>query len=516
MHKAIGLITCASVMAVSLYLFSGGDPSRTLSAQTDSASTDSYGSVARRFMQDARAAAEKGNLDEARRIAATADSLSTEWAPGEQTPGEFLKTLPSGKSTGTGDSLAAADWASLEEATGLKPADNPFADAVAAVTEEPAGGTSGDLLRKRQAQRLVAEARQALAGGNLPLARSRALQARQLNAAWGLWDDRPEHVINEIDKLDRTQTFAAGAAPAAASRPESDAADAAPKPAAGLLKQARLAMDAGDLARAKQLSEQAAAGGEEFGMFEDSPELVQRDLERLAAADPAGDELFGGAPAEQSPAAAQARQLLRDAREAMAKGRLSAAREKATQAKNLNVSYGLLDDRPELVLHELDPVLRGQGNRTAPAAAVAAAPVAAAKSTPVTSAQARPRKSESGAIAPVNFESTEELGVLRPDGVAAEIAYNRGIELFRKGDRKGAKDAFQTASRNAGDLDFDIVLTMPGTAHVVFAPAELDDPDFGVTAVRFDYSGDLARFKKWTTDLDAVIALHHEYLVKFH
>ena len=54
MYKAIGLIICASVMAVSLYLFSGGDPSRALSARTDSESGDGYGAVARRFLQDAR------------------------------------------------------------------------------------------------------------------------------------------------------------------------------------------------------------------------------------------------------------------------------------------------------------------------------------------------------------------------------------------------------------------------------------------------------------------------------
>ena len=62
MHKAIGLITCASVMAVSLYLFSGGDPSRTLSAQTDSESGEGYRAVARRFLQDAREQARKAIL----------------------------------------------------------------------------------------------------------------------------------------------------------------------------------------------------------------------------------------------------------------------------------------------------------------------------------------------------------------------------------------------------------------------------------------------------------------------
>ena len=93
MHKAIGIITCASVMAVSLYLFSGGDPARTLSAQTDSESGEGYGAVARRFLQDAREQAEKGNIAEARRLAGTAASLCSEWSPAEQSPEQFLKTL---------------------------------------------------------------------------------------------------------------------------------------------------------------------------------------------------------------------------------------------------------------------------------------------------------------------------------------------------------------------------------------------------------------------------------------
>jgi len=87
LHKAIGLITCASVMAASLYLFSGGDPSRTLSAQTEPAKgSGRQSTVARRFLQEARAEAEKGNVTEARRRAETAKSLSSDWSGVEETP----------------------------------------------------------------------------------------------------------------------------------------------------------------------------------------------------------------------------------------------------------------------------------------------------------------------------------------------------------------------------------------------------------------------------------------------
>ena len=238
MHKAIGLITCASVMAVSLYLFSGGDASRTLSAQTDSASGDSYGSVARRFMQDARKAAQEGNTDEARRIAEAANALSTTWGPDEQTPAQFLKSLDSKPASDAG-SIA---WDDIEADSEPAASENPFAAAAAqqALTKEEQPATSNDLLRKKQAQRFITEARQALAAGDFALARSRVLQAKQLNESWGLWDDRPEHVLADIDKADSSKTFLAGSNTAAPEK--SHSADY--QKAASLLQQARLAMSA--------------------------------------------------------------------------------------------------------------------------------------------------------------------------------------------------------------------------------------------------------------------------------
>ena len=233
MHKAIGLITCASVMAVSLYLFSGGDSSRTLSAQTDSETGEGYGAVARRFLQDARDQAQKGNIAEARRLAGTAASLCSDWSKSEQSPDQFLKSL----STSTTEMEADAslfdplepekDFAT-DSSQPQEPAEvNPFEEAVAGGdaaengdgeaaqnTEQDAAATSSSLLKKKQAQRLIKEARLALASGDTALARSRALQARQLQAPWGLWDDRPEHVLADLDQKSKTSTFLPGGLPA--------------------------------------------------------------------------------------------------------------------------------------------------------------------------------------------------------------------------------------------------------------------------------------------------------------
>ena len=290
MYKAIGLITCASVMAVSLYLFSGGDPSRTLSAQTDSESEAGYGAVARRFLQDAREQAQKGNVAEARRLAGTAASLCSDWSDAEQSPDQFLKSL--GRDSGVVEfEFDESDSDVVQDSSRPHGSDdaNPFAEAgVDGDVEAPADSktpmTGGEILKKKQAQRLIKEARYAMASGDTALARSRALQARQLYSAWGLWDDRPEHVLADLDKKSKTSTFVAGRPSSTASadvRPENT--DESYQQASAMLSQARAAMDAGKLSEAQQLADQASKYDVAYGIFEDSPTMVSRDIKRLAA-----------------------------------------------------------------------------------------------------------------------------------------------------------------------------------------------------------------------------------------
>ncbi|MCA9035180.1 MAG: hypothetical protein KDA91_08625, partial [Planctomycetaceae bacterium] len=488
MHKAIGLITCASVMAVSLYLFSGGDPSRTLSAQTDSASGDSYGSVARRFMQDARKAAQEGNTDEARRIAEAANALSTTWGPDEQTPAQFLKALDSKPASDAG-SIA---WDDIEADSEPAASENPFAAAAAqqALTKEEQPATSNDLLRKKQAQRFITEARQALAAGDFALARSRVLQAKQLNASWGLWDDRPEHVLADIDKADSSKTFLAGSNTAAPEK--SHSADY--QKAASLLQQARLAMDAGKLSEAQQLAEQAAELNVAYGTFEDSPTLVLRDIERLAAG--SGDSAFSQSVADNSPQAVKARELLNEARAALSTGRFNEARQKADEARHLNVTYGVLDDRPELIINDIDLALRGQGQTVNAGHATLAANDSEESNpfgfrspvdmTPEGSATTRP--SAGGTIAPVSYDAGADFGVIHPEGESADAAYQRGMALYRSGSRAAAKAAFESAWQNAGELNpqkrrnlQDLLQSLAGDAGVQQVAAQENLPGFDVT-----------------------------------
>ncbi|MGB0740206.1 MAG: hypothetical protein ACPGXX_09045, partial [Planctomycetaceae bacterium] len=293
MYKAIGLITCASVMAASLYLFSGGDPSQTLSAQTDPSGGQDYSAVARQFLQDARSEAARGNVEEARRLAETAAELASDWSSTEESPAEFLAKLNPQAATPQ-ENIFADEWESQQPVLPSAKAPPAAAAGITVGSSESAfagTGNSSQMLRNREATRLLGEARSAMKQGDLATARARAMQAKQLNASYTLWDDKPEYVLGDLEAAADTLTFRGSEEPVAES---SRAASAAT-----LLQQARAAMEAGRLTEAQQLADRADASGQAFGAFEDTPDMVSRDIERLQAAI-ASDRVEGAAAAATS------------------------------------------------------------------------------------------------------------------------------------------------------------------------------------------------------------------------
>ncbi|MFM8478134.1 MAG: hypothetical protein ACKOEO_20305 [Planctomycetaceae bacterium] len=509
MHKAIGLITCASVMAVSLYLFSGGDPSRTLSAQTEPG--DGYGSVARQFLQDAREQARQGNAKEARRLAETAASMSSDWGTAEESPDQFLAALDNPKKGQPAElnfsdmwtskpakptATAKASTAVKEQAKAAAPQEEadfmaePDEEADEPAAAETAGG--GDMVKRREAQRLVREARAAMKAGDFATARSRALQARQLKASWQLWDDRPEHVLADLDAREKTETFIADAG-----KPVKQAVDKVRQvdqkavQAAEKLKQARAAMDSGNLEDAAALAGQAEKLNAAWAMFEDSPSLVQRDIRRLQQAGAAAEETFAAMEESVESDADQARVLLREARDAMAQGLVDEARAKAQAAADLNVAWNLTDDRPELVMEELaggdgsgnSAVARRQPSKSARNLLVQAREALAAGDHQTAAGLAEEAQAEDAAwdllddrpelvledaqmmaqndAGPRGRRGTRvaraaveepDFAAISPDGSSASESYRHGIALMRRGDRAGAKAAFQAAWKNAGEL----------------------------------------------------------------
>ena len=429
LHKAIGLITCASVMAASLYLFSGGDPSRTLSAQTEPAKgTGRQSTVARRFLQEAQAEAAKGNVAEARRRAETAKSLSSDWSGVEETPDEFLAALDGQTAPKKSQKSLEEEWSESEA-----PADSSseVADEPAAEEAEEAV-SSADMRKRREAQRLVREARVAMKQGDMALARSRAMQARQLKASYALWDDRPEHVLADIDTQMKTVTFTANARDKA-KQAASKATDAAATRAESMLQNARRAMDAGELEEAEALAAEAESLKVAFAAFEDSPTSVRRDVQRLRAAGKSAEETFAAADKSAATEADRARLLLRESRAAAARGDAAAAKAKAAEAADMEVAFNLTDDRPELAAEEAEFVAARSGSGGSRVAA--------------TGSKARTQKKVDNA----GFDETD-MTAISPEGRSAGQAYRQGIAMLRSGDREGARSAFQAAWKNAGEL----------------------------------------------------------------
>ena len=421
MYKAFGFITCVSVMAASLYVFSGGNPSQTLSAQTESdASGDA--ALARQFMKGARKHASQGNIKKARELAGAAAALNVAWRSNEQTPKQFIDSL-----NRTLDSVAWSvpeeiDWSSLDPE-----AENADGD-LQTIMPEPQASASTDgrsIPNRGRAEKLMKEAIAALEADDVQLARVRAMQAKQLNVAWGLWEKKPEDILAAIDQTQGTTTFLAGDrnAPAAATtgtgRQQADQ----------LLKQARAAMDADNLTLAAKLADQAEALGRTYGPFDDTPALVRRDIERFTGA---VQRIEFDA---QQPSAADFSPTFETSEgESFDFGATELAHtfddQQDEEACQL-IPRSAETDLAEPV--ETEMALKPLTDHSIPAASVTPVPVTPPVEVP--------------AVDVVSFEQQNS------SEMSAEDAWQLGMSHLRSGDHLAARDAFLEAKKNIGELD---------------------------------------------------------------
>ncbi|MFK7817163.1 MAG: hypothetical protein AB8G99_00470 [Planctomycetaceae bacterium] len=421
MRKPIGLIACVAVIAGSLWILGGGRPSQTAVAQVED--TGSYEAAARRFLQNAKSAAAQGDLKGAKQMAETAASFRVTWGQGEQTPEQFLKTLVT--ASGSGQFPDDEVWTQ-------PPADaaiSPFANQTQAESK-----TTQSRSVKGQATALLRKARVAMARGAYEEARARALQARQLGVTYGLWDDRPEHVLAEIERL-TGQSTVVGSAPPKRDNPAHP--DQTRDTAVALVQSARLDLRAGRIESARQKAAEAQKYNATFGPQEDSPELILKDASRMEASS------VKATPATTSPERTTALALVEKARKALKEGRLSIAREQALAASRMNVEYQLWDDRPELVMADIQTALGQSATAATPAPPV---------ETEISAADFAPDQSEAGSVA-VPLISANDFDVIDTAGETAVQAFERGVVLLRQNDRAEAHEAFMKAQRSGEKLD---------------------------------------------------------------
>jgi general secretion pathway protein D len=454
---------------------------------------------AKRLLAEARVAFNKGAYNEARINALKADEFDVKWDVLEDQPQTLL--------------------AEIERTTGTK----TFARRTKRPTSE-----STDPLRA-QAVELIRQARADLQAGRFADATKKAQQARQLNAVFGMFEDRPDTVLADIARAQRVHDLTAGTGPKSqdswgdvAGTEKQTGATADSQKAQDLLLKAREDLRAGHVDAARQKAQQVAKMNVAYTPFDDRPELVLESisLRESQSGQPVGPD--GTQPSEVRQAVAQdsgdqspftvnqvshqaaqpvapnakwnkerATSLVREARQDLKHGRIAEARRKAKEAATLDVAYSVMDDRPELVLSDIDRA-EAEGSvaksDTAPALpvvidapppptvaemppaptappAMAVAPVTESAmplepETPVpsrSSYSAKPPASPADAFTSENPFSGERahpavVPVIAPTGASADELFELGMHELREGHRDNAYAAFLQCYRSGQQL----------------------------------------------------------------
>ncbi|MGE0376530.1 MAG: hypothetical protein AB7Q45_14065, partial [Planctomycetaceae bacterium] len=240
------------------------------------------------FLRQARLSAREGDVEEALRLATTAERMAAQFnvsfKPGEQTPGQLIAEL---KHPQQKPEIAARDAAAAPQS---------------------------DADQRAYVQLLLQSALDHLRKGNFEAARQKAEQADQVKLTYGQGELRPQMVLDEIKRLqpadaagpspafvadwDNTSAApAASEAPAAA--PPAAPAKSAKEQAVELLALARQAIQKGYYDEARTYALEAKNLGVEFQLFDDTPDYVLAEIERKS-----NTKIITASPAAATPPAA--------------------------------------------------------------------------------------------------------------------------------------------------------------------------------------------------------------------
>jgi len=240
----------------------------------------------------------------------------------------------------------------------------------------PTPAPKPELTPKEQALRLMADAKTAMQRGHLTEARELILQARQKDAAWGLLEENPEHLLAELERRTSTQVMPAGSVASTGNEEDAQRTRAA---ALELLKAGRTALAAGQVELAQTKAAEAQKLNASYSLFDDRPDLLMQEARMLQAR--STSEPVQAAPAAlaaaRTPASSQeqkkqqASALLNKARAAMKAGDVATAQACIAQADALEVTYGLFEDKPESAREDLERLATTEQKKNAPAAEMA-------------------------------------------------------------------------------------------------------------------------------------------------
>jgi hypothetical protein len=215
----------------------------------------------------------------------------------------------------------------------------PSGGAVLAVDDETGASQLGNTDERRRALELVRQATVELKANRLDAARRLARQAADLNATYSLFDVRPEHVLAEIERKEKSGGLIAGT-PGSGSEHE---VKQPAKPAAGLAAAAPEPADPFETLKADASAKSASSS--------DPPAKVLTSA--LPELDHQPHVLHSETPPSHERVKARAIEILDRGLQALDERRLDDAERYARAALALNASFSRLEYKPEYLITEV-------------------------------------------------------------------------------------------------------------------------------------------------------------------
>lgn len=451
--------------------------------------------LAQNLLAAAREDIRKGEYDAARSKVVKVQELKAEYSAFDIRPEHVLVELARSQPARP-DGPSEVFTAQAEQPAQM--ARQPIQQVAGGTVIPPSGSENKDLAKK-----LLHEARQAMVKGHINEAQSLALQAKQLEVNWGLFDETPDNFLTELERVSGREIFAAS--PAGNTQASQSVADLHSRDAAlKLLSEARSLMQAGQLDAARAKTDEAKKLNVSYEVFDDRPELVAQEIDLLKSRTVGTPDQAVAVmtPAGQQAQKQQALTHLQQARQAIQSGNVSAAEQHLAQAEGIDVTFGLFEDRPEVVREDLNRYIASRGGNPAESAVAATSAMSreSQKQAATQLLEEARQLLESGnkdaaykkaveasqyevayglfeesperiiaqiqnapASNPLNLTETQVAqGTPRPstgnnlvvnaDASAMDL-YNQGVAFLRNGDRSAAYEAFLQAYHSGQELD---------------------------------------------------------------
>jgi hypothetical protein len=186
-----------------------------------------------------------------------------------------------------------------------------------------------------------------LQANDLEKAQFLAIKAKELNVAYAPDEQTPDQLLHEIQ---RHKGMNKPADPTTAQpKPADTPSNAGPR---AILRQGRTLLEKKKYDEADKACTQAQAANARWGLFEDTPEKLRRDIQRARSSWERDESV----------------RLMIEARKLLAQGDIDNAEKKAYKAQQLHGPYGVFDfgDRPNKLLEEINRAKLAKGPSNPP------------------------------------------------------------------------------------------------------------------------------------------------------